>query len=214
VVFGTKRLFRQRILGKISKEDFRIRRDSSFCCIGKKQGINLNLRVLPDGILRVRIFSKEKGKNWLLIPFTVNYTQEKGFNEIFALELYKVEVIRRLYKRNIRYFAHVSYETKERESIYGFENGAVGLHMNYNFVSLFNVDKHGNLKSYYEIYFRDLHSYRNHKRADYISYKMDKVVNYCINKKKGLVIENLSFEQEFSYGKIRNRKLSSFKFLH
>jgi IS605 OrfB family transposase len=40
---------------------------------------------------------------------------------------------------------------------------------------------------------------------------MDKVVNYCINKKKGLVIEDLSLDQEFSYGKIRNRKLSNFK---
>jgi len=40
---------------------------------------------------------------------------------------------------------------------------------------------------------------------------MDKVVNYCINKKKGLVIEDLSFDQEFSYGKKRNRKLSNFK---
>jgi IS605 OrfB family transposase len=46
---------------------------------------------------------------------------------------------------------------------------------------------------------------------NFISYKMDKVVNYCVNKKKGLVIEDLSFEQEFSYGKKRNRKLSNFK---
>ena len=40
---------------------------------------------------------------------------------------------------------------------------------------------------------------------------MDKVVNYCINKKKGLIVEDFSFEQEFSYGKKRNRKLSNFK---
>ena len=37
VVFGTKKLFRQRILGKISRKEFRIQRDSSFRCIGKKQ---------------------------------------------------------------------------------------------------------------------------------------------------------------------------------
>jgi hypothetical protein len=43
ITFGTKQLFRERSLGKISKEEFRIRRDSSFCCVGKKQGINLNL---------------------------------------------------------------------------------------------------------------------------------------------------------------------------
>ena len=211
VIFGTKQLFRERILGKLSRDEFRIRRDSSFCCVGKKKGINLNLKILPDTTLRIRTFSKEKGKKWLVIPFTVNYTQEKWFNEILGLELYQVEVIRRSYKGEIRYFAHVSYETPETEPIYRFENGAVGLDMNYNFVSLSNVDKHGAFKSYHEIYFRNLHFYRKYKRVDYISYKMDKVVNYCINKRKGLVIEDLSFEQEFSYGKKRNRKLSNFK---
>ena len=120
-------------------------------------------------------------------------------------------MIRRLYKGRIRYFAHVSYKTLEGESIYEFENGAVGLDMNYNFVSLSNVDNYGAFKSYHEIYFRNLHSYRKNKRWDYVSYKMDKVVNFCINKKKGLVVEDLSFEQEFSYGKKRNRKLSNFK---
>ena len=157
------------------------------------------------------LFKKQKGKKWLIIPFTVNYTQEKWFDEILHMKLYQVEVIRQLYKGHLRYFAHVSYETHEKEPNYGFENGAVGLDMNYNFVSLSNVDKYGHFKSYHEIEFGNLHSYRKNKRCDYISYKMDKVVNYCVNKKKGLVIENLSFEQEFSYGKKRNRKLSNFK---
>lgn len=80
VVFGTKQLFRQRILGKISKDEFKIRRDSSFCCIGKRQGINLNLKLHSDMTLRIHTFSKEKGQKWLIIPFTVNYTQEKWFN--------------------------------------------------------------------------------------------------------------------------------------
>jgi hypothetical protein len=100
--------------------------------MGKKKEINLNLKVLPDATLRVRTFSKEKGKKWLIIPFTVNCTQEKWFNEILALELYQVEVVRRLYKGSIRY-AHVSYEIPEKEPIHGFENGGVGHDMNYNF---------------------------------------------------------------------------------
>jgi len=211
VVFGTKRLFRERILGKISRDEFRIRRDSSFCCVGKRQGINLNLKILPDTTLRVRTFSKEKGKKWLIIPFTVNYKQEKWFNEILGLELYQVEVVRRFIKGSVRFFAHISYEIPEAEMRFGFERGAVGLDMNFNFVSLCNMDEKGNFKSYHEIKFRNLHSYCKNKSADYISYKMDKVVNYCVNKKKGLTIEDLSFDQEFSYGKKRNRKLSNFK---
>ncbi len=77
VIFGTKRLFRKRILGKISREEFKLRRDSSFCCVGKKKGINLNLKLLPDMTLRIRTFSKEKGKKWLVIPFSVNSSQER-----------------------------------------------------------------------------------------------------------------------------------------
>jgi len=211
LVFGTKQLFRQRILGKISRDEFRLRRDSSFCCVGKKQGINLNLKIVPNMTLRIHTFSKEKGKKWLVIPFTVNCTQEKWFAEILDLEIYQVEVVRRVIKGMMRYFAHVSYEIPEAKLQYSFENGAVGLDMNYNFVSLCNVDKGGDFKSYHEISFRNLHSYRKNKRDDYISYKMDKIVNYCLNKQKGLVVENLSFEQEFSYGKNRNRKLSNFK---
>ena len=211
VVFGTKRLFRERILRRINRDEFKIRRDSSFCCIGKKQGKNLNLKVLPSMVLKVHTFSKEKGKKWLFIPFTVNVIQERWFEDILKSELYTVEVIRRFIKGELRYFAHISYKIPRVEPQYSFKDGAIGLDMNYNFVSLSNTDKCGNLKSYHEITFRNLHSYRKNKRADYVSYKMDKVVNYCINKKKGLIIEALSLDQEFSYGKERNKKLSNFK---
>ncbi|TXT61334.1 MAG: hypothetical protein BAJALOKI1v1_1150002 [Promethearchaeota archaeon] len=120
-------------------------------------------------------------------------------------------MIRRVHNGAIRYFAHVSYEIPDEELIHGLEKGAIGLDMNYTFVSLSNADEDGNFISYHERDFGNLHSYRKNKRTDYISYKMDKVVNYCINKGKGLVIEDLSFEQEFSYGKKRNKKLSNFK---
>jgi hypothetical protein len=40
---------------------------------------------------------------------------------------------------------------------------------------------------------------------------MDKVVNYCINKGKGIGIEDLQLDQEFSYNKTRNQKLNNLK---
>ena len=211
VVFGTKQLFRERIRQKISRKEFQIRRDSSFCCVGKKQGVNLNIKLFPNKTLRIHRFSKEKGKEWLHIPFTVNTTQERWFEEILRAEKYTVEVVRKIIKGDLRFFIHVSYEIPELEISYDLKNGAVGLDFNYNFVSLCNVSKDGNFKSYHEINFRNLHSYRKNKRNNYISYKMDKVVNYCMNKKKGLVIEDLSFDREFSYGKQRNKKLNNLK---
>jgi IS605 OrfB family transposase len=211
VVFGTKKLFRDRILGKISREEFRIRRDSSFSCVGKKQGKNKNIKLLPDKTVKIRTFSKQKGRKWLSIPISVNHVQEQWFQEILNSDKYTVTVKRKLFKDKVRYFAHVSYEIPEPAPLFGYQHGAIGLDFNYNFVALTNVDNNGNLLSYRNISFENLHSYRIDKRQDYISYKMDKVINYCINKCKGIVVEDLQFEQKFSYNKKRNRKLSNLK---
>ncbi len=213
VVFGTKKLFRDRVRGTISREEFKIRRDSSFCCIGKKQhGVkNLNIKILPDKTVKIRTFSKHKGRKWLIIPMSVNEVQEKWFQEILNADKYTVTIKRKLVKGKVRYFAHVSYEFSEPPSYYGYEDGAIGLDFNYDFVALTNMDKNGTLLSYHSISFGNLHSYRKNKRHDYISYKMYKVVNYCINKGKGIVVEDLQLDQEFSYNKKRNRKLSNLK---
>ncbi|MFX0069531.1 MAG: hypothetical protein ACFFAO_00355 [Candidatus Hermodarchaeota archaeon] len=211
VVFGTKQLFRQRIRQKISRKEFIIRRDSSFCCVGKTQTINDNIKLFPNKTLRIHRFSKEKGKKWLFIPFTVNATQERWFEEILNSKKYTVSIVRRLINREIRYFAHVSYDISESDVQFNFENGAIGLDFNYNFVSLSNTNKKGDFKSYHEINFRNLHTFRKNARMNYISFKMDKVINYCIHKKKGLVIEDLSINQDFSYNKKSNRKISNFR---
>ena len=213
VVFGTKKLFRQRIRGTVSREEFRIRRDSSFSCIGKKQkGLkNVNIKVLPDKTVKLRTFSKQKGRKWLIIPMSVNYVQEKWFQQILNADKYTATVKRKLFKGKVRYFVHVSYEIPEPAPLYGYEHGAIGLDFNYNFVALTNVDQNGTFLSSHSISFGNLHNYRTGKRNNYISYKMDKVVNYCINKGKGIVIEDLQFDQEFSYNKKLNRKLSNLK---
>jgi IS605 OrfB family transposase len=213
ILFGTKKLFRQRILGNISKEKFRIHRDSSFSCVGIKQkGVkNWNIKILPDKKVKIRTFSKQKASKWLVFPFSVNNKQEIWFQEILNSNKYTVTVKRQLFKDKIRYFVHVSYETPEPTPCYGYENGTIGLDFNYNFVALTNVNQHGILLSYHTISFRNLHNFRTDKRSNYISYKMDKIVNYCINKGKGIVVEDLQFDQKFSYNKKRNRKLSNMK---
>ncbi len=213
VVFGTKKLFKDRIRGNITREEFRIRRDSSFRCVGvKARGVkNWNIKILSDKTVKLRTFSKQKGHKWLIIPLSVNSVQEKWYQEILNVDKYTVTVKRKVFMGEIRYFVHVSYDISEPKPTYGYENGAIGLDFNYNFVVLTNVDMHGNLLSYHNISFGNLHTYRKDKRTDYISYKMDKVVNYCINKGKGIVIEDLQFDQEFSYNTKRNRKLNNLK---
>jgi IS605 OrfB family transposase len=172
---------------------------------------NLNLKLLPDKTVKIRTFSKQKGRKWLIIPLSVNYVQKKWFQEILNADKYTVTVKRKFFKGEVRYFIHVSYDVPEPTPCYSYEHGAIGLDFNYNFAALSDVDQHGKLISYHNISFGNLHSYRTDKRNDYISYKMDKVVNYCINIGKGIVVEDLQFEQEFSYNMKRNRKLSNLK---
>ncbi|TFG22033.1 MAG: hypothetical protein EU529_11775 [Promethearchaeota archaeon] len=213
VVFGTRRWFRERSKGNISREEFKIHRDASFSCEGKKQYgvVNLNIKVFPNQTVRIKTFHKEKDKKYLYVPFTVNISQEKWYREILTAEKYMGTIKRKMIKGELRHFAHISYDIPEAEVRYNFKDGAIGLDFNYNFVSLSHIDKNGNFKSYHQISFGNLHTKRKNSRKNYISYKMDKVINYCINKNKGLVIEDLSFDQEFSYNKKRNRKLNNFK---
>jgi len=211
IVFGTKSLFRKRVLKRISNYEFRIKRDSSFYCIGKRQGQNLNIKILPNNMIKIHTFSKIKRKKWLTIPFSVNKKQQNWINSILKTPLYTIRIVRRFIRGELKYFAHVSYDVPSTKIKFGFNKGAIGLDFNYNFISVANTDKNGGFLSYKEIKFNNLHTYRKNQRSNYLSYKMEKVVNYCINKKKGLVIEDLSFDQTFSYNKILNKKLNNFK---
>ena len=215
IVFGTQQVFRQHIRGTISREEFLLRRDASFRCDGKAQGRvqNNNLKLFPGEELRVSTFHKAHGRipKRIRVPLAVNPHQHATFHTLLQLDKYTVVVKRKLVQGAVRYYAHVSYETPDPDPLYGFQHGAIGLDFNYNFIILVNIDAAGHFLSYQQIPFRNLHSYRKDRRDAYASFKLDKVINYCVNKGKGLISEDLSFEQSFSYNKKRNRKLTQFK---
>ncbi len=215
IVFGTKPVFRQRIWGRLSREEFLVQRDASFGCVGKVQhGVqNNNLKLLPSEELRISTFHKASGRipKRICVPLMLKHDQRTIFLQLLQLDKYTVIVKRQVVKGEVRYYANVSYEIPEPDLLYGFQRGAVGLDFNYNFLALVHVDQHGEFLSYQQIPFRNLHSYRKGRRDDYASFKLDKVINYCLTKGKGLVIEDLSFNQTFSYNKKRNRKLNQLK---
>ena len=174
---------------------------------------NNNLKLLHSNELRITTFHKARGRipERIKVPFSVNPDQRTAFQKILRLGKYTTVVKRKFVKGKVRYYAHVSYKTPEPEICYGLQNGAIGLDFNHNFLALVNVDGEGKFLSYQTIKFRNLHSYRKGRRDDYTSFKLDKVVHYCINKGKGLIIEDLSFDQSFSYNKKRNRKINQLK---
>ena len=171
------------------------------------------MKLLPNDELRISTFHKAKGTipKRLRVPLTVNPHQRAIFQELLQIDKYTAVVKRKFVKGELRYYAHVSYNTPEPTTRFGFQHGAIGVDFNYNFIILVNIDKDGNFLSYQQIPFRNLHSYRKGRRDDYASFKLDKVINYCLNTGKGLVLEDLAFEQSFSYNKKRNRKLTQLK---
>ncbi len=213
VVFSGKQVFRDRLLKKVSRAEFRIKRDASFSCIGKVQCNikNVNLKILADQHIKIRTFRNERGKKWLTVPFSVNRKQSHWLQEIKNLDKYTATVKRKIIKDEVRYYLLVSYEVPEPAITLNFENGAIGVDANYNFANLADVDRNGHLVSYHKIAYGNLHTYRQNKRTDYASYKADKILNVCLNKRKSIAIEDLSFKQFFSYNKNLNRKLSNFK---
>jgi len=174
---------------------------------------NNNLKLLPTEELRISTFHKAHGRipKRLCVPLAVNPRQRTTFHSLLQLDKYSIVVKRKLVKGEVRFYVHVSYEAPEPKIRIAFQHGAIGLDFNYNFIILVNIDKDGNFLSYQQIPFRNLHSYRKGRRDDYASFKLDKVIQYYLNKGKGLILEALSFDQSFSYNKKRNRKLHQFK---
>jgi IS605 OrfB family transposase len=138
-------------------------------------------------------------------------TQVSRFREILQVDKYTLVVKRKLVRGEIRYYTHVSYESSTPAITCAFENGGIGLDFNHDCIALANVDRYGNFLSYQQIPFKNIHSYRKGRRDDYASFKLDKVINYCTNKEKGLIIEDLSFNHSYFYSKKRNRKVNQFK---
>ena len=213
IIFGCKWIFRKRLQNKISRAEFKIKRDASFKCMGIAQygQKNQNLKILPDQHLKIRTFKNEREEKWLKVPFSVNGRQSHWLKELEHVDKYTATVKRKLLKGKIQYYLLISYEMSVPEIQFNFNNGIIGIDANYNFATLANVDRDGHLLSYQKIAYRDLNTYRKNKRNDYASYKADKILNVCLNKRKPLVIEDLSLEQSFSYNKTSNRKLSNFK---
>ncbi len=110
VVFGGKQLFRNRLLQKISRAEFKIRRDASFKCIGKAQNRqkNPNLKILRNNHVKIRTFRNERGKKWLTIPFSVNKSQANWLQEIDNVDKYTATVKRKFLKSEVHYYLLVS----------------------------------------------------------------------------------------------------------
>jgi len=205
VVFGGKKSWIKMLSGLITKTEWHTVRDSELYSRGDvtKQG-NPNIRVVrtPEGYkLRVGL----PGARQFLI-FTL-YIPEK-FQDEFDLnsECYDV----RIKYRDNKFYAFIGITIPDVSPYYKFESGAVGIDTNPDGLAVVNIGFDGNLLEHFYLHADRLQFARFEKRKNDIEELAVKIVDYAISKEKGIVIEDLKFNNKSSKSKKFNRMRHNF----
>jgi IS605 OrfB family transposase len=191
VIFGGKKSWGKMLSGLITKQEWHIIRNSELYSRGDvtKQG-NPNIRVIrtPEGYkLRVGLPGARQ-----FLMFTL-YIPEK-FQEEFDLnsECYDV----RLKYRGNKFYAFIGITIPDTQPYYKFESGAIGIDTNPDGLAVVNIGSDGNLLGHFYLHADRLQFARFEKRKNDIEALAVKIVDYAISKEKGIVLEDLKFNNK------------------
>jgi IS605 OrfB family transposase len=191
VIFGGKKAWGRLLSGLLTKQEWHTIRDSELYSRGDvtKQG-NPNIRVIrtPEGYkLRVGLPGARQ-----FLMFTL-YIPEK-FHEEFDLnsECYDV----RIKYRDKKFHAFIGITIPDSVPYYKFESGAIGIDTNPDGLAVVNIGQDGNLLEHFYLHADRLQFARFEKRKNDIETLAVKIVDYAISKKKGIVIEDLKFNNK------------------
>ena len=191
VIFGGKKTWGKLLTGLITKQEWHTLRDSELYSRGDvtKQG-NPNIRVIrtPEGYkLRVGLPGARQ-----FLMFTL-YIPEK-FQEEFDVnsECYDV----RLKYRDNKFYAFIGITIPDTQPYYKFESGAIGIDTNPDGLAVVDVGSDGNLLEHFYLHADRLQFARFEKRKNDIEELAVKIVDYAISKGKGIVIEDLKFNNK------------------
>jgi IS605 OrfB family transposase len=173
---------------KIPKAQWHEIRDNELYSRGDrtKQG-NPNIRVIKtsDGYkLRVGLPGARQ-----FLMFTL-YIPEK-FQPEFDVhaECYDVRI---KYKDN-KFYVFIGINITDIQPYYKFENGAIGIDTNPDGLAVCEIGSDGNLLDHFYLHADRLQFARFEKRKNDIEELAVKIVNYAIEKQKGIVLEDLKF---------------------
>jgi IS605 OrfB family transposase len=190
-IFGGKKSWGKMLSGLITKVEWHKIRDSELYSRGDvtKQG-NPNIRVIrtPEGYkLRVGLPGARQ-----FLMFTL-YIPEK-FQEEFDLnsECYDV----RLKYRDNKFYAFIGITIPDIKPYYKFKSGAIGIDTNPDGLAVVNIGSDGNLLEHFYLHADRLQFARFEKRKNDIEALAVKIVDYAISKEKGIVIEDLKFNNK------------------
>jgi IS605 OrfB family transposase len=206
-IFGGKKNWKKLISGLISKEEWRDIRDLELYSRGDrtKKG-NPNIRILntPEGYkLRVGL-----GKPREFITFKLYIPEGRKNNPKPYkdwLELYNDCYDVRIKYKNEKFYVYIGIEIPEIKPIYKLSNGAVGIDANPDGLAVVEVDSQGNLIKHGYLSNQRIQFARHNKRKNDIEDLALQVVNIAILSNKGIVIEDLKFNDK---AKSKNKKFN------
>ncbi len=212
VIFGGRDLFEKLSKKHLSereraklKREWRERRQGNLYSRGDKtKNGNLNLRIIKEGnryYLRVNAGRRK----WILLELKTSH-KKWGLFESYLIQGVPYSV--RLKKKNGRYYAYITFEEELPHVEIGFENGAIGIDLNAfpSHIAWAEIGKDGNLKSYGEIPTPHLWDGRKEKR-DYFAWQYaHEIVRIALEKRKGIVLENLKIKDKGFRGDYTGRK--------
>ncbi len=212
VVFGGRNLFEKLSKKHLSekekeklREEWKEKRQCNLYSRGDKtKNGNLNLRIVKEGdkyYLRVNVGAKK----WILLELITSH-KKWGLFESFLIQGVPYSV--RVQRRNGRYYAYITFEEPLPEVEIGFESGAIGIDLNAfpSHIAWAEVGKDGNLKSYGEIPTPHLFDGRKAKRDYWAWMYAHEVVRIALEKRKGIVLEDIKIKDKGFRGDYSGRK--------
>jgi IS605 OrfB family transposase len=193
VIFGGRRLWKDLVSKKISKIEWHDLRDSELYSRGDraKKG-NPNIRVIKTSAgYKLRI-GLPQARQFLM--FTL-YIPEKFQPELDVhSDCYDVRI---KYKSN-KYYVYIGFTVMDSKPHYNFASGAIGIDTNPDGLAVVNIGSDGNLLEHFYLHADRLQFARFEKRKNDIEDLAVKIVDYAISQGKGLVLEDLKFNQNKS----------------
>jgi IS605 OrfB family transposase len=206
-IFGGKKNWKKLISGLITKEEWHDIRDLELYSRGDrtKKG-NPNIRILntPEGYkLRVGLSKPREFITFKLYIPEGRKNNPKKYKE--RLELYNDCYDVRIKHKNEKFYVYIGIEIPEIKPIYKLSNGAIGIDANPDGLALVEVDNQGNMIRHECLSNQRIQFARHNKRKNDIKNLALQVVNKAILSDKGIVIEDLKFNDK---AKSKNKKFN------
>ncbi len=205
VIFGGKNNWKRLLSSQLPKSQWQELRDNELYSRGdRSKSGNPNIKVLNtlEGYkLRVGL-----AKSRDFITFHL-YIPEK-FQELFNTysDCYDV----RIKNRGNKFYVYIGVEIPEAAPIHLCRNGCIGVDTNPDGLALAEIDIEGNLIKHIYLSNQRLQFSRHNKRKNDIEALAVQVVNKAVDVNKGIVIEDLKFNNKKSGSRKFNRMKHNF----